>query len=272
MALPQVTNPPTMEAQSRGFLSADGVSVAFGGLKAVSNVSLALAPSVVKGLIGPNGAGKTTLVNILSGFQQPSEGVFSTSDGRVQTVLNGSSPDAIRRAGIARTFQACRLFENLTVSENIAAAGASLGHRRSRADVEADRILEWLDIEALADIRAGDLAYSDQRRVGIARAMVFRPQYLLLDEPAAGMSERDGHELGLLIRRIAAETAAGILLIEHNIKMVLETCSYIYVLDGGCPIEEGEPDHIRKSAKVRDAYLGTSHDDIDPDLALGVAS
>jgi len=235
-------------------LAADRVSVAFAGLKALSDVSLNVASGQVLGLIGPNGAGKTTLVNVLTGFQAPTGGAVRL-DG---APLSGLKPHEMRRRGIARTFQGGRLFRDLPVIDNLEVTGLGLGLSRHAAIAEAEAMLDWIGIAPLADRIAGTLPYTDERRVAIGRALVQRPAFLLLDEPAAGMSAQEAAELSVLIRRIAAELGCGVLLIEHNVGLVLGLCDHIVVLDSGAVIETGPPAAIRASEKVRHAYMGTA--------------
>ncbi|WP_374650845.1 ABC transporter ATP-binding protein [Dongia sp.] len=237
-------------------LQADNVSVSFAGLRALSNVALALPPGRITGLIGPNGAGKTTLVNVLTGFQSPTAGrVLMNGDD-----ITGRSAHIIRRLGVARTFQSGRLFNDLPVVDNLEVTAIGLGMKRRDAALRAGAMLEWMGIEHLAERTAGALPYTDERRVAIARALMMEPRYLLLDEPAAGMSHDEATDLAAMIRRIAAEIACGVLLIEHNIGLVLEICDMIHVLDSGEIIETGDPAFIRASEKVRHAYMGTQGD------------
>lgn len=236
-------------------LAASGVTVAFGGFKAVTDVTLKITPGDVHGLIGPNGAGKTTLVNVLTGFQPPTTGTVQLNGASV-----GSwSPHALRRGGIARTFQAGRLFTGLDVLDNLAVTGVGLGHSRRASEAEAVRLLEWVGAPHLAELPAAGLPYTDERRVGIARALMFAPDFLLLDEPAAGMSEVEANDLANLIKRVAGELGAGVLLIEHNVGLVLSVSNHVYVLDAGTVIEEGDKDVILGSQAVREAYLGAEH-------------
>jgi branched-chain amino acid transport system ATP-binding protein len=235
-------------------LQACGISVAFAGLRALSGVDLTVAPATIVGLIGPNGAGKTTLVNVLTGFQAPSAGQVCL-DG---DALVGLSADRFRRRGIARTFQGGRLFRELSVLDNLEISGVGLGGSRRAARTEAWRVLEALGLAALAGRPAGSLPYTDERRVAIARAVIGRPRYLLLDEPAAGMSEHEATDLRDLIVRLVEELGCGVLLIEHNVRMVLATCSHIVVLDSGEVIESGDPQAIAGSERVRHAYMGTA--------------
>ncbi len=224
----------------------------FGGFTALAKVTLTVTPGAVHGLIGPNGAGKTTLVNVLTGFQGATKGQV-TLDG---APVDGWKPHALRRVGISRTFQAGRLFVGLDVLDNLAVTGVGLGHSRRASEVEALRLLEWMGASDLAELPAAGLPYTDERRVGIARALMFAPSYLLLDEPAAGMSEGEAGDLADLIGRIAAELNCGVLLIEHNVGLVLSVSHHVYVLDAGKIIEEGDRDVILASQAVREAYLG----------------
>lgn len=237
-------------------LSADKVSVAFAGLKALSEVDLVVEPGRIVGLIGPNGAGKTTLVNVLTGFQAATEGSVRL-DGQS---LAGLKPHEVRRRGIARTFQGGRLFRDLAVIDNLEVTGVGLGQSRRDAVAEAEAMLEWVGIAPLAGRIAGTLPYTDERRVAIGRALMGRPKFILLDEPAAGMSAQEAADLSALIRRIAGEMGCGVLLIEHNVGLVLGLCDHIVVLDSGAVIETGPPAAIRDSEKVRHAYMGTAAD------------
>jgi branched-chain amino acid transport system ATP-binding protein len=249
-------------------LIAQDISVQFEGLKALSGVSLAVPRGRISGLIGPNGAGKTTLINVLTGFQQADHG---TVDLEGETI-NGIAAHRLRRKGVARTFQSGRLFRELTVVDNLEVTGVGLGLSRRDALAEAERTMEWLAIAHLAGAIAGTLPYTDERRVAIGRAIMCNPRYLLLDEPAAGMSEHESHDLAAVIRRIAGELGIGVLLIEHNIGLVLELCERIFVLDSGEIIEVGPPTQIRNSDAVRHAYMGTQRDEVIPALAINGAA
>ncbi|WP_349357996.1 ABC transporter ATP-binding protein [Stappia sp.] len=232
------------------------MSVAFGGFTALSDVTLTITPGTVHGLIGPNGAGKTTMVNVLTGFQAPTSGRVTLSGQDVGTL----PAHALRRQGVARTFQAGRLFGGLDVLDNLAVTGVGLGHSRHASEVEALRLLEWMGVSHLAEQPAAGLPYTDERRVGIARALMFAPQFLLLDEPAAGMSEEEAADLAGLIRRVATDLGTGVLLIEHNVALVLSVTSHVYVLDAGRLIEEGDRGVITASQRVRDAYFGADQE------------
>ena len=237
-------------------LHADKVSVAFAGLRALSEVDLTVSPGQIVGLIGPNGAGKTTLVNVLTGFQTPTEGAVRL-DGQP---LSNLKPHELRRRGIARTFQGGRLFRDLPVIDNLEVTGVGLGLSRAAAIAEATAMLDWVGIAPLAGRIAGTLPYTDERRVAIGRALMGKPAFVLLDEPAAGMSAAEAQDLSALIRRIAGEMGCGVLLIEHNVGLVLDLCHHIVVLDSGAVIETGDPTAIRASERVRHAYMGTAAD------------
>jgi branched-chain amino acid transport system ATP-binding protein len=236
-------------------LELSSISVAFGGFKALDDVTIALKKSQIVGLIGPNGAGKTTCVNIITGFQDPTSGTV-TMDGQN---INAKAPFYIRRRGLARTFQAGRLFTGLDVLDNLAVTGVGLGHSRRASEEEATRLLTWMGAGHLAELPAAGLPYTDERRVGIARALMFAPDFLLLDEPAAGMSETEADDLAQIIRRIADELGCGVLLIEHNVGLVLSLANHVYVLDAGKIIEQGDKAAILGSQAVREAYLGAEH-------------
>ena len=251
-------------------LGARDVSVQFEGLKALSQVTLTVPQGRITGLIGPNGAGKTTLINGLTGFQPVGTGTVELEG----EVLNGIAAHKLRRKGVARTFQSGRLFRELPVVDNLEVTGVGLGQTRREAITEAERVMSWLGISHLGSTIAGTLPYTDERRVAIGRAIMCTPRYLLLDEPAAGMSEHESHDLAGVIRRIAGELGVGVLLIEHNIGLVLELCERIFVLDSGEIIEVGSPAQIRDSDAVRHAYMGTQRDEMIPAPAaeMGAAS
>lgn len=233
-------------------LAAEGVSVRFQGLAAVSDVSLTLQRGEVLGLIGPNGAGRTTLVNCLTGFQRPTSGRI-----RIGSTDTAGWPAArFRRHGVARTFQAGRLFKDMTVAQHVEVTAAGLGLNLRDARVHGHAMLDWIGLTDKAGLHAGALAYTDQRRLGIARALVLSPTFLLLDEPAPGMSDAECEELMELIAAIPPVFTCDVLLIEHNMRVVIGISERIRVLDGGRRIADGTPDEIQSHESVLAAYLG----------------
>jgi branched-chain amino acid transport system ATP-binding protein len=235
-------------------LAARNVTVRFGGLVAVDDVSLTLLKGEIVGLIGPNGAGKTTLINVLSGFQRPVAGDIHVGDIECTRLpRHGYS-----RAGIVRTFQAVRLFKGLTVSENVETGYVAHGLGRAEARERARKILDEMGLTGKADRTAASLSYGEERRAGLARALAVNPRFLLLDEPAAGLAPAEAEELRHLIGGIRAKYDCGVLVIEHNMALVMNLCERIHVLDGGRTIAAGKPDEIRAHAGVRRAYLGSS--------------
>jgi branched-chain amino acid transport system ATP-binding protein len=235
-------------------LVAEDASVRFGGLAAIDGVSFTLEPGKIVGLIGPNGAGKTTLVNVLSGFQKPSAGEVRLEERRVV----GAAPDAFARAGIARTFQAVRLFKGLSVSENLEVSLVASGLSRTRARERAKALLAEFLPGDRGGLPASALSYGEERKVGIARALALGPRYLLLDEPAAGMATAEVEGLRAAIVRVRRAYGCGILVVEHNMGLIFALCDRIHVLGSGKTLAVGSPDEISANTKVREAYLGVS--------------
>jgi branched-chain amino acid transport system ATP-binding protein len=250
-------------------LSLHAVTRRFGGLVAVDAVDLDVAEGGVTAVIGPNGAGKTTLFNLVSGFQTPDAGriVFAGTD------ITGRAPEAIASSGLIRTFQLAQLFQNLSVLENIqvgchlhTAGGVWAALLRSRRTREAERAVEtrarellaFVGLENAASAEASALAYGQQRLLEIARALAARPRLLLLDEPAAGLSADETKRLSTAIRAIATGGTT-VLLIEHDMKLVMNTADTIAVLDFGRKIAQGPPAAVRADPAVIAAYLGTGH-------------
>lgn len=233
-------------------LIAEAISVHFEGLTALNAVTLEMGRDEVHGLIGPNGAGKTTLVNVMTGFQKPSHGrvVVAGQD------LTGNQPILISKAGVSRTFQSGRLFGNLSILDNVSSGAIAHGLAQKTARRHAKQLLEWLGIGKDFDRRANTLSYADQRRVGVARALATGPRFILLDEPAAGMSEAECESLIHVIREIPSRYECGVLLIEHNMRVVMDVCTRIHVLDGGRTIAKGSPTEVTSDKVVVSAYLG----------------
>lgn len=277
-------------------LSVSDVTMQFGGVVAVNNLSLHVNEGEIVALIGPNGAGKTTAFNVITGVYAPSNGQVRFNDdiissnfprgqmkkkylGEPETadkysVVKSMTPDRITRLGVARTFQNIRLFKNLTVFDNVLIAK----HMRSKANFlsatfrlnykeeqkNREETMEMLEILGLADVKdeiASSLPYGKQRHLEIARALAAKPQLLLLDEPAAGMNPQETDELTAFIRKIKDDFHLTVFMIEHHMDLVMEISDRIYVLDFGKLIAEGSPEVIQNDQRVIDAYLGVQKDD-----------
>lgn len=255
-------------------LSASNLSLAFGGLQAVSDFSLELPRQGLRGLIGPNGAGKTTVFNLLTGVYTPDAGEIRLGN----TPIQGKKPSAIARAGLARTFQNIRLFRELSVLDNVrTAAGtrARSGLWRSLLQTPlflaeeraiAERSLELLHVLGIAHRAsepASSLPYGDQRRLEIARALATEPKVLLLDEPVAGMNTQEKREMRTLIQSLREQFDVAILLIEHDMGLVMEICEHITVIDHGITIGSGGASDIQNDANVIAAYLGVDESTVE---------
>ena len=234
-------------------LEAVDVSKRFGGVQALRNVSLRLREGDVIGLIGPNGSGKTTFLNCLSGVFPPSTGRIAL-DGR-PIPRRGH---AVARRGVVRTFQNIRLFGWLTALQNVEVGALGAGRaRRGRSHRHALQTLAKLGIERLADRYADTLSYGDQRRLEIARALAAQPRFLLLDEPAAGMNEGESTELGAAVQAIRKERGCGVLVVEHDLRLIMRICDHVVVLNEGEVIASGSPAEVRTDPAVVAAYIGT---------------
>lgn len=248
-------------------LEVKGLTIRFGGLVAVNEVSFAIQSGDLFGLIGPNGAGKTTCFNMVTGVYTPTAGDIYFLGNKI----TGTPAHAIARLGIARTFQNIRLFQALSVLENVV-IGGFLRHRVGLASAlahlpgaiaedrrlrdEAMALLEIVNLAGDAKTRSCDLPYGKQRRLEIARALATQPQLLLLDEPAAGMNPQESEALMRTVRKLRDDHGKTVLLIEHDMKFVMNLCEQIVVLDHGEEIAAGPPEAIRNNPKVIEAYLG----------------
>ncbi len=252
-------------------LRASGISISFGGLKALDSVSIDVDPGEIRGIIGPNGAGKTTLLNVICGIDPPDHGAVWLDE----QPINGLKTSQIADRGIGRTFQTTKLFKGMTVLENVmtglhgkmrASPLAAAFSMRSvlREEAEAARrareVLEFVRMLEFADDEATSLSFGQQRLVEIARALVSEPQVLLLDEPAVGLSLTRVAEVDELLRRIRRERGVTILMIEHVIRLVMGVCDRITVLNSGRKIADGTAEEVMADREVAEAYLGAELD------------
>lgn len=257
-------------------LSARGISVSFGGVRAVIDVDLDVQPGQLLGLIGPNGAGKTTFIDAITGFV-PHHGSVSLDGEDVTT----APPHVRARRGLARTWQAIELFDDLSVRENLTVAarhptiGATIKELFTRATATDEAVDEALDMLALGDLvdaSPGELTQGQRKLVAVARAIAARPKLLCLDEPAAGLDAAESADLGRRLRRVV-DTGTPILLIDHDMGLVLGICDQVVVLEFGCVIARGTPSEIRQNIDVITAYLGSAAAEaLPPDVPAGGAA
>lgn len=236
------------------WLEIEHVSKHFGGVYALRDVSLRCKSGDIIGLIGPNGAGKTTLLNVISAALPVDEGAVKLDGKR----LDGNGPRNCALMGIGRTFQNIRLFGRLTVRQNIDVAySTALAHRKARLnDVTVDGLLEFMNLSGAQHRRACELPYGQQRRLEIARALALAPDFLLLDEPAAGMNEIESERLISSIRAVRDRSGCGIIVIDHDLRFIMTVCESIHVMHMGELIAHGPPEAIQKNPRVIEVYIG----------------
>lgn len=259
---PATTTEGTASAGVEAAFRVEGLTVSYGGVTAVSGVSLGVAAGEIAGLIGPNGAGKTSLIDAVSGFTAAAAGVVELGGRDV----SGEPPSQRARLGLARTFQSLDLFDDLIVSENLAlacdrpSAWSTLTDLVRPKRLRHSQVDEVLDLVGLADVasaRPAELSNGQRHLVALARAVVAEPSFLLLDEPAAGLDSSETAVLGGVLRALR-ERGMGVLLVEHDMALVLDVCDVVHVLDQGRLIASGSPPEVRRNPAVIEAYLGTS--------------
>jgi branched-chain amino acid transport system ATP-binding protein len=232
--------------------AATKISKAFGALQVLGDVSVTVNPGEILGLLGPNGAGKSTLLNILAGHERQDGGTVDLDGSNV----DGFSPHARAKVGLARTFQSGRLFSNLTAAENIALGALGLGQSRKIAEERTRSAAEILGISDLLEVPSISLSHGNARLVGLARAVAANPKYLIMDEPAAGLNEHEVPKLLVALKAVNESTGCGMLLVEHNVKLVTQVCSRVIVLATGELIFNGAPSEALRDPKVKAGYLG----------------
>ena len=233
-------------------LRLDSISKKFGGVRAVSQVSLELSDGDVLGLIGPNGAGKSTLINLITGLLTPDEGQIYLSN------LNITSKKPFERArlGLARTFQNLRIYPYLSVGQNIEVASISSNYSSRTMNFDLDRIINIFDLDDKIDLASEELSYGHLRRLEIVRALALNPLVLLLDEPAAGMNENETKELSNSLKWVQNNIACAIIVIDHDLKFIMGVCDKITVMNMGEVIASGKPNEISNNKRVKEAYIG----------------
>jgi branched-chain amino acid transport system ATP-binding protein len=231
-----------------------GISKDFSGLRALDGVSLRLDRGEILGLIGPNGSGKTTLINVVTGLYPASAGTVAVGG----TDITSRPAHLIARAGVSRTFQTIRLFRELSVRENVEVAAVSTGSSRTAARLRAGEVLAEMGLADWAASRAGALPYGLERRVEVARALAMQPRFLLLDEPAAGLNEEESDQLLTILAGMPAAKNLGLLIVDHDMRLIMRLCHRLHVLSYGKTIGAGTPEEVRAIPAVIEAYLGST--------------
>lgn len=238
-------------------LLVERVCKSFDGLRALDDVTLGLSQGEILGLIGPNGSGKTTLINVISGLLPATSGKVSVRGVDITNL----AAYKITRNGIARTFQTIRLFRQLTVMENAEVAAVGVGASRHEAHQRAVAALIEMGIEPYAESLAGTLPYGLERRLEVARALAMNPTFILLDEPGAGLNEEETDDLLKVLGTIRERYNLGMLVVEHDMRLIMRLCNRLHVLQSGRTIGEGTPSEVRENPMVIEAYLGLSEKD-----------
>ena len=233
-------------------LKLDCISKNFGGVKAVSQVSLEIGEGDVLGLIGPNGAGKSTLINLITGLLTPDVGKIFLSN----LDITSQKPYQRARLGLARTFQNLRIYPNLSVGQNIEVASISSNYSSRTMNFDLDKIINIFDLEDKIDLVSEELSYGHLRRLEIVRALALNPLVLLLDEPAAGMNENETKELSNSLKWVQNNIACAIMVIDHDLKFIMGVCDKITVMNMGEVIASGKPNEISNNKRVKEAYIG----------------
>lgn len=245
---------PSSNQEAASVLEVSHLSKSFAGLKAVDDVSFTVRTGEILGLIGPNGSGKTTLINVITGLLPATSGQVKV-DG-VQVI--GKKAHHVARAGIARTFQTVRLFGELTVAENVEVAAVAMGASRRAASDRAAELLEMLGLSHHADSLARAIPFGHQRKVEMARALAGSPKFLFLDEPAAGLNEEESDGLHGVLSDLPARHNIGLIVVEHDMRLMMTLCPRLHVLNYGKTITEGTPADVRANHEVVTAYLGST--------------
>ncbi|MHB1468726.1 MAG: ABC transporter ATP-binding protein [Solirubrobacteraceae bacterium] len=235
-------------------LRATAVSRSFDGVQALSEVTIEIGRDEVIGLIGPNGAGKTTLINLVTGFDLPTAGAIELEE---QDITRWSAHRRARH-GLSRTFQHGHMFRDLSVSENVELAALGVGMKAAKARERRAQLLDALGLRGREEAPAAMLSHGEEQKLGVARALASEPRYVLMDEPAAGLSDADVDAFSALVGAVHGEYGAGVLVVDHNVAVIMSVCDRIYVLDKGQLLAQGTPAEIRENIDVSAAYLGST--------------